>query len=51
MAIKDSQVECSELFLLDTSTSMGGRDGFWNFWGQTRFELAKKFLSDVFNDR
>jgi hypothetical protein len=51
MTENDSQVECFELYMLDISTSMGRRDGFFNFWGETRFQLAKKFLSQALNDR
>ncbi|CAF3322386.1 unnamed protein product [Rotaria socialis] len=51
MAPNSSQIECFELFMVDISTSMKKHDGFWNFFGKTRFELAKQILNGVLKDR
>lgn len=40
-----------ELFLLDTSTSMWYSDFFFGLIGTSRFQMALKFLTDVFEQR
>ena len=40
-----------ELFLLDTSTSMWYSDFFFGLIGTSRFQMALKFLTEVFEQR